>query len=92
MNEKYKSILADAKKFLDAVDGDEFINTFLELQEKNEGSMTVSEFMKMTSDVNFDDFYVLTIYDYAYDFDDYYYIKDDENTIDIIRDVLKNTV
>lgn len=89
MNEKNKTILVDAKKLLEAVDGDEFINTFLELQEKNKGSMTVSEFMKMTSDVNFDDFYLLTIYDYAYDFDDCYYIKDDENTIDIIRGVLK---
>ena len=89
MNAKNKSILVDAKRLLESVDGEEFINTFLELQEKNKGSMTVSEFMKMTSDVNFDDFYVLTIYDYAYDFDDYYYIKDDEHTIDIIRDILK---
>lgn len=89
MNEKYKIILENVNEYLANVDSNEFLDTFLKLQEQHEGSMTVDEFLKRNFGTSVDNsFYVLTIFDAIYDFDTHHYIKDDEDTIDVIRKLM----
>ena len=89
MNEKYKIILENVNEYLANVDSNEFLDTFLKLQEQNEGSMTVDEFLKRNFGTSVDNsFYVLTIFDVIYDFDTHHYIKDDEDAIDVIRKLM----
>lgn len=45
MNKRYKQILVDAEEFLEHVDADEFLDTFLELQENCSGP-TIDEFLR----------------------------------------------